>query len=513
MPLAPVSEDLSSYEFSRPTLSASRSSVTNSISPGTSLRHVNPQLVIRARPPLASRSTYDGIPREQTRVTSEVRNTRIIDLSDELVAPNGPHSQTHDVRDHEPFGNTSRVVALHLKKRDENKSDEGLQRSIPSASPRLGSEPISSIPGTSKNARPKWARSQSGSIWIRRQRAALDSESSASAKSTPERSEIGNPAGVVIMPLVPPTPPSRPELAPSRDSGVQVETPFPGTQDIARLAKRHSTGGSLNSLSHRASLDTSRLLLAPLSALKRFIKEKHSVSDTPPAEHHQASLSTSHVQGHKSGLRQYQTALILDRVTSILESNKGTKSKGRFHAWAAKSASTTSSSEPNEPRHNQQHKGIAATFNLSKDKSLEDIQRSKTVSSSILDLHRGSTPQNSPQEIATYKIKRSSSAETEEFLKIDISIRGGTSYLPSEARRIHTPPLPDDDGGRGSPKRGFFFDYNLPDMSNNPSPFQSQLNTPAATPGISSSISHNATDYFDMGSCDSWSLRSKEVAI
>jgi len=72
----------------------------------------------------------------------------------------------------------------------------------------------------------------------------------------------------------------------------------------------------------------------------------------------------------------------------------------------------------------------------------------------------GIIPNNTPDERATYKIKRSPSAESEEFLKVDISIRGGTSYLPSEARRIHTPPLPGEssDGRR----RGFFFDYTAP---------------------------------------------------
>lgn len=69
-------------------------------------------------------------------------------------------------------------------------------------------------------------------------------------------------------------------------------------------------------------------------------------------------------------------------------------------------------------------------------------------------------PQNSPNESATYKVKRSPSAETEEFLKIDISVRGGTSYLPSEARRMYTPPLPGDNDT--DLRRGYFFDYYAP---------------------------------------------------
>jgi hypothetical protein len=72
----------------------------------------------------------------------------------------------------------------------------------------------------------------------------------------------------------------------------------------------------------------------------------------------------------------------------------------------------------------------------------------------------GLQPTNTPEERATYKVKRRASAETEEYLKVDISVRGGTSYLPSEARRIHTPPLPV--AGIDGRLRGFFFDYNAP---------------------------------------------------
>lgn len=89
-------------------------------------------------------------------------------------------------------------------------------------------------------------------------------------------------------------------------------------------------------------------------------------------------------------------------------------------------------------------------------------RRSVTVSytSSLRKMRRGATPFNTPDPQETYRVKRSPSAETEEFLKIDISIRGGTSYLPSEARRVHTPPLPGD--GPGQTRKGFFFDYVAP---------------------------------------------------
>jgi hypothetical protein len=70
------------------------------------------------------------------------------------------------------------------------------------------------------------------------------------------------------------------------------------------------------------------------------------------------------------------------------------------------------------------------------------------------------SPNITPDKKTTYRIKRSPSAESEKFIKIDISIRGGTSYLPSEARRIHTLPLPQEELHRK--RTGLFFNYNTP---------------------------------------------------
>lgn len=98
-------------------------------------------------------------------------------------------------------------------------------------------------------------------------------------------------------------------------------------------------------------------------------------------------------------------------------------------------------------------------------KSIDQLSDARSYTSSERNLLMGPQPNNSPAEQATYKIKRSASAETEEFLKVDISIRGGTSYLPSEARRIHTPPLPEE--GMDGRWRGFFFDYNAPRGASN----------------------------------------------
>lgn len=50
-------------------------------------------------------------------------------------------------------------------------------------------------------------------------------------------------------------------------------------------------------------------------------------------------------------------------------------------------------------------------------------------------------------------------------LAIDLTDADGPTYLPSEARRVSTPPLPKTNSGRRKDLRGFFFDYTPPQDS------------------------------------------------
>ena len=50
-------------------------------------------------------------------------------------------------------------------------------------------------------------------------------------------------------------------------------------------------------------------------------------------------------------------------------------------------------------------------------------------------------------------------SDDRQYFRVEISEPGAPTYLPSEARRIGTPPLPDQSGR----VRGFFFNYNAPD--------------------------------------------------
>ncbi|KAI9812853.1 MAG: accessory factor associated with RNA polymerase II [Thelocarpon impressellum] len=79
-------------------------------------------------------------------------------------------------------------------------------------------------------------------------------------------------------------------------------------------------------------------------------------------------------------------------------------------------------------------------------KDLGDVSRS----SSVLELHMGKPPKNTPEPGSLYGV--------EEYMKVEISDPDGPTFLPSEARRIGTPPLPSGDSGGGRP-RGYFFHY------------------------------------------------------
>jgi parafibromin len=87
------------------------------------------------------------------------------------------------------------------------------------------------------------------------------------------------------------------------------------------------------------------------------------------------------------------------------------------------------------------------------------LRRNGTVmskSSSVLDMLMGKPPASTPSEDALYAGTRGN-----DYFKVEISDPDGPTFLPSEARRIGTPPLPSDRPRKGR-LRGFFFDYGSP---------------------------------------------------
>ncbi|CAD6585648.1 MAG: accessory factor associated with RNA polymerase II [Alectoria sarmentosa] len=80
-----------------------------------------------------------------------------------------------------------------------------------------------------------------------------------------------------------------------------------------------------------------------------------------------------------------------------------------------------------------------------------------STSSSIRETLMGKPPIHTPVPQAMY-----TGPDSKKYVAVDMT-EDGMAFLPSEARRIHTPPLPND---ATSPSirntRGFFFDYNAP---------------------------------------------------
>lgn len=76
-------------------------------------------------------------------------------------------------------------------------------------------------------------------------------------------------------------------------------------------------------------------------------------------------------------------------------------------------------------------------------------------SSSVHNERMGNAPQTSPNPQAMY-----TGSDSKQYLCVEISNPDGPTYLPSEARRICTPPSPKSTLNRKL--RGFFFDYNAP---------------------------------------------------
>ncbi|KAL9027030.1 MAG: hypothetical protein Q9196_004383 [Gyalolechia fulgens] len=74
-------------------------------------------------------------------------------------------------------------------------------------------------------------------------------------------------------------------------------------------------------------------------------------------------------------------------------------------------------------------------------------------SSSVLRVMLGNPPVSTPNDECMYM-----GSDSQQYFRVELTEPNAPTYLPSEARRIGTPPLP----GNGAKLRGFFFDYNAP---------------------------------------------------
>lgn len=322
-----------------------------------------------------------------------------------------------------------------------------------------------------------WARTTSGSVWYERLR------------TSPERSKdslsayAGEVSPRLLVPLAPPKCPQ--QSGPPYHHTVKVEKSFTKPQAAERPAEAPPPA------SRRSSINPRRIFSAPLQLVRRLSFSRHkpklgSLRNASPDSAHRGQR----LADHKSLLKRDRTSEALRRVNSILretsilcEATSPVSVINRVHtrSMSHKSSSSRGSGARGPKPKKLAGRGVKEATSDSRE-SLRQVPETTSYTSSQQALRMGAQPNNTPDERATYKVKRSPSAETEEYLKVDISVRGGTSYLPSEARRIHTPPLPQD--GPDGKKRGFFFDYNGPKRSDSR---QEEILDPASIPVRSTS--------------------------
>lgn len=101
-----------------------------------------------------------------------------------------------------------------------------------------------------------------------------------------------------------------------------------------------------------------------------------------------------------------------------------------------------------------------------------------STSSSIREIFMGKPPIHTPEPEAMY-----TGSDSNKYVAVDLT-EDGMAFLPSEARRIHTPPLPTDALSPSIGKtRGFFFDYNIiPALSFPDRPADAEVQVQAGPP-------------------------------
>ncbi|KAL8963380.1 MAG: hypothetical protein Q9193_000353 [Seirophora villosa] len=168
---------------------------------------------------------------------------------------------------------------------------------------------------------------------------------------------------------------------------------------------------------------------------KRILGIKSSTTSPSPAPSPSSAATTT--EGHSP--TQQALHLAGSALRELAEKQKLTPPSG----------STTSTS-------NVSALSIAGRPKHSRGKLRPGYRRRHTghsSSSSVLREAMGKVPVGTPDSDCMYM-----GSDAQQYFRVELTDAGAPTYLPSEARRIGTPPLPQ----AGSKLRGFFFDYNAP---------------------------------------------------
>lgn len=192
-------------------------------------------------------------------------------------------------------------------------------------------------------------------------------------------------------------------------------------------AKQPGTGsvlGPKNAIAVQTPTRSALVTPGKYSFLTRWNRHRLGMKHGPEAHHQPKLVQTRSLTGH-----------LLQRASSVLEDLKEKQTS------PTSSASSTLS--------------IAASY--TRNAHLSPLYRANSNTSSMRNVHIGKVPSGTPATPDSELMYIGS--DSQQYFRVEISEPGAPTYLPSEARRIGTPPLPREDGRH----RGFLFDHNAPD--------------------------------------------------
>ncbi|MCJ1378327.1 hypothetical protein MMC17_001424 [Xylographa soralifera] len=111
----------------------------------------------------------------------------------------------------------------------------------------------------------------------------------------------------------------------------------------------------------------------------------------------------------------------------------------------------------NVPAHRSGLSGLSTSTSKLSIAAIHDRKGGQfSATSSLRNLFMGNEPQPTPDSAALY-----TGSDNEQYFRVELSSPEAPNFLPSEARRVGTPPLPGREGAH-RPLRGFFFDFRPP---------------------------------------------------
>ena len=156
---------------------------------------------------------------------------------------------------------------------------------------------------------------------------------------------------------------------------------------------------------------------------------KHNIS-----RRHRSSPSNEEPIRHKPSLSVASSSNKTDELSKAASLLRHIASRNSFKRNSS-SGSSKSNSDASRKSSNRSHPTV------------------RSWTSSIRDFKLGKPPQNTPNKDELYTARGSKS-----YFKVDLSDPNGPSYLPSEATRIPTPPLPTEDAASGNRYPSYFHD-------------------------------------------------------